>query len=405
MKKSVKIAIGVICLLAMAAAGLWYLLRPVTVETARAEQGDLNETLHMEGKVTPGRSSVVTAEVPGEIERLLCEKGASVQEGEELLILDDSRYQEQLSDQIASLEKQKAQVYSQGNSSQSEILLRQEQLIGQMDAARQQYRTLFGENGSMATAVDTARNTMEAAKSSYEAAVKANKEAAAATPPQEPPYSEAKLKELKAAWDNAVESYENAQLMNSDTNKKYYQSILDAYEAEFEALTENGNNGALTIQTAASEIQLSINALKREQKQEPVTAPFRGVVWEILAEEGSYVPQGQPLLRLYEEGEKKLEAEGVPEQMGAGYQVELSFSYPVAEQVVYVPLSALVPKENKHVVYVVQSGKAVAVTVETGVYCGGYVEITEGLSEGEEVVLNPEDIALKDGSRVSVISE
>lgn len=491
MKKSVKIILAVVVLLAAAAGGIFYLLRPTQVETDWTVKGDLTETLNMQGNIAPGRSAVVTAPVPGKVESVLYTRGRAVEGGAEVLVLDDSRYQQQLSDQIASLEKQKTAIYTQGNSSQSEVKLRQEQLIGQMEAAKQEYKLMFGENGTADTGIDTAKNHLNAAKSAYDSAVKANADALkkweeenkkqdaetnpdaddpdAGVPeeevpgpviPEKPklPYGDAELNALKTGIDNAKEAYENAKLVGSDTNKRYYQSMLNSYEAQFETLTENGNNGALTIQTMASELSLSINALKREQKQEPITAPFSGVVWEVLAEEGSYVAQGQPLLRIYEEGKKSIEAwlltedavhykEGdevqvsladgtvftgkitflspiaeeklstlgipenrvlaeiasdeIPREMGPGYQVNLAFSYPAAEDVLYIPVSALVGEGAKAHVYVAEEDKAEEVPVKTGIYSGGFVEITEGLKEGERVIVNPEDLGVKDGSRIS----
>lgn len=455
MKKSVKVVIGIICLLAIGAGGIWYVFRPVPAEASRAVRGDLTETLTIQGTVSPGRTAVITATAPGKVERLLYTAGKHVEEGDEVLILDDSSYQEQLADQIASLEKEKANVYTQGNSSQSEIKLRQEQLIGQMEAARQEYRLMFGENGTAVTGEETARNSVEAAEDAYQSAVRKNEKAEESG--GEPPYTKDQIGNLKASWENAEEAYENAQLVNSETNRQYYESIMHIYETQFQTLTENGNNGASSIVSAASQVQISIDALKRQQERDLITAPFSGVVWEVLAEEGSYVSQGQELLKLYEDGEKSLEAwlltedavhykegdpvrvkladgteftsqilflspigeervsslgisenrclveldaSGIPEQMGAGYEAELVFSYPAAEDVISVPLAAVEGEGEDAAVYVAENGRARKISVKTGTYSGGRVEIVEGLGEGDLVLRNPEEQGIRDGSRV-----
>jgi RND family efflux transporter MFP subunit len=62
--------------------------------------------------------------------------------------------------------------------------------------------------------------------------------------------------------------------------------------------------------------------------------------------------------------------------------------------------SAVVTKDGRQVVYVVQSDRAAETTVRTGGRVGDLIEVLEGVKPGDKVVLRPPK-GLKDGSRVS----
>jgi RND family efflux transporter MFP subunit len=66
---------------------------------------------------------------------------------------------------------------------------------------------------------------------------------------------------------------------------------------------------------------------------------------------------------------------------------------------VTVPKEAVVTRDGRSVVWVVQDGVARAVPVETGPERGDQIEVRQGLAGGESVVLRP-PAELKDGARV-----
>ncbi|NZA28032.1 efflux RND transporter periplasmic adaptor subunit [Luteimonas sp. SJ-92] len=67
-----------------------------------------------------------------------------------------------------------------------------------------------------------------------------------------------------------------------------------------------------------------------------------------------------------------------------------------------VPRMALLDDEGEPAVYVVRDGKAVRTTVATGYADGAFVEVREGLEQGDQVVTAGK-VALRDGSDVQVI--
>jgi RND family efflux transporter MFP subunit len=68
---------------------------------------------------------------------------------------------------------------------------------------------------------------------------------------------------------------------------------------------------------------------------------------------------------------------------------------------VFVKAAAVVSREGKKGVFVVEGGTAKFVRVETGTEQGGEVQVLSGLRGGERVVLRPPE-ALADGQKVEV---
>ena len=91
-----------------------------------------------------------------------------------------------------------------------------------------------------------------------------------------------------------------------------------------------------------------------------------------------------------------------PAALCAGSQVDLTFASVVAEQALIVPTGALVPHEGGSAVYVLQNGKIRLVPVVVGRRASGYVDIAEGLGEGDRVLTDPYRDGVKAGARARV---
>ncbi len=465
MKKHIKIAIGIVLLAAALAGGAYYMARPVKIGIVLAAEQVLTESLQLEGTVVFDETEVVTADTNGIITDIRCRPGDSVAAGEELILVDDSEYQQEIADEITLLEKQKDAVYNQNYMNGLEIKLQQEQLIEVMDTARHEFDMMFGENGTAYNDADAAKWAFEAAQASLAAANQANDdwENAKHKNPDlytgSAPFSGTQLAAYEAAAKEAEAARKNAELFTSEKNILYYHNMMLAYQTRFDTLTELGNRNAKSAGQEESRIQLSIDALVRKQAPDKIAAEKGGIVSELLVEEGSYVTQHQPLVRIYDTDKKKLEAwmltedacdyqvgdsvsmelpdgtkaeetitfispvaeeristlgisenrcrveltaENVPVQFGPGYEMTLRFARELSGKTVNLPVSALVSENQETFVYLVENGKCKKTPVITGAYSGGMAEITEGLTPGAKVVESPADYDLKDGASVEV---
>lgn len=90
-------------------------------------------------------------------------------------------------------------------------------------------------------------------------------------------------------------------------------------------------------------------------------------------------------------------------RLGDGYRVDASFVLWQGDQVLQVPESSLFRDGNQWAVYVVEDDEAQLRHVEVGQRNGLEAQILSGVTEGEVIILYPDD-DVKDGSSVRVRS-
>ncbi len=91
------------------------------------------------------------------------------------------------------------------------------------------------------------------------------------------------------------------------------------------------------------------------------------------------------------------------EGLRTGYTVDLTITTVDMENALVVPYEAVVEKNGKNKVYMVNNNIVKEKTVETGLDSELYTEIKSGLKEGDTVVVSPDD-SLMDGARVSTLN-
>lgn len=238
---------------------------------------------------------------------------------------------------------------------------------------------------------------------------------------------------------------------------------LEAREAEVNVAQETANAAAFAVRAATSELQRATARLAPSTLEAPgrvvaVTAPVDGVVLKRLRESETFVPAGDPLIEIGDQGQleivadllstdavrvkvgaralveqwggemplearvrriepggfMKISALGVEEQrvnvvlsfvepspasLGDGYRVEVRVVIWESPAVVTVPTSALFRHREQWAVYVMDGGRARRTLLELGHQTGQYAEVLSGLAAGARVVLHPGD-TLADGARV-----
>lgn len=241
---------------------------------------------------------------------------------------------------------------------------------------------------------------------------------------------------------------------------------LETREADVNVAQENVNAAAFAVRAATSDLRRAEARLTPSTVEAPgrvvtVAAPADGVVLKRLRESETFVPAGDPLIEMGDDGQleivsdllstdavrikpgaraiveqwggektlaarvrriepsgfMKISALGVEEQrvnvvldfvepspaarasLGDGYRVEVRVVVWEAPSVLIVPTSALFRHGDKWAVYIVDHGRASRTLLELGHQTGQYAEVVSGLAEGARVILHPGD-TLVDGARV-----
>ncbi len=90
----------------------------------------------------------------------------------------------------------------------------------------------------------------------------------------------------------------------------------------------------------------------------------------------------------------------LPRNWAVGQRAEVFIETAKKPQVLVAPVEGLVWNKSKPAVYVVKNGKAVRRPVQLGIQGPAEVEILEGVSEGDQVILKPDPAKVSGGRRV-----
>lgn len=86
----------------------------------------------------------------------------------------------------------------------------------------------------------------------------------------------------------------------------------------------------------------------------------------------------------------------------AGFEIDVDIIVDSAENGLVIPIEALnYNQDNEPYVYIVTDGQVSEVMIETGIQSDARIQVTDGLSEGDQVVLSPGE-ELEDGAEVEI---
>jgi HlyD family secretion protein len=351
---------------------------PTPVETARAATGPLRATVSEEGRTRIRQRYVVAAPVSGQLRRIPFKPGAEVTAGTTV---------------VAVIDPLPASPLDERNRALAEA---------RRDTARVQLE-------KSRTAHELARNELSRIRRMFDANT---------VSPQD--LDSAQLRETAAARDVAAA-----------------EGALRAAEAE---LTAAGT----TSRTAPVEVRANAGGRVLHVFQESERAVVQGtplleigdpadleVVIEMLSRDGAAIAAGAPVVfeqwggpaplegrvRLVEPAAfTKISALGVEEQrvlvvaditspreqwisLGDNFRVEARVVTWESASVLKVPMSGVFRQGADWAAYVVRGGRAVLVPVKVGRSSGTEIQVTDGLREGDEVILYPGG-RIKPGQRV-----
>lgn len=90
-----------------------------------------------------------------------------------------------------------------------------------------------------------------------------------------------------------------------------------------------------------------------------------------------------------------------PELLRPGYEVNIKVITERKNNIILVPVTSLFDYKGKRSIFVVEKGKAVLKSVQTGIQDESFIEIVDGLKEGEIVISEP-DNSIKEGMRIKM---
>lgn len=396
---------------------------------------EMVEKIVLPGLVHPDREVIISAEVGGILERQGPAKGQSIKKGEVLAEIDRKNLKAQLE--------------------QAEALVLQSRLA--KDEAELETRR-------SAKSVETSKSQVEQAGLSLKQARRLYEKSEINLNNQRKHFERiSKLYDEKlvsrAAYDDAestVKSME-ADLESAGAGIEAAEEAVRIAEGNLDNAVIQDEAARLRIHTAESRIETSEAALTQARLQyekSMITAPFEARIDDIFLEEGEFVKAEAALVKLIRTDPVKIKV-SLPEKdipfIKTGHEATISISslpgitklgtvsfvglssdtrtntYPVeitaanpdgaikpgmisqvtlvrkrVSDAVGVPSFSVIVKEKEDVVFVLEEGRAVRRIVTTGILENGWIQITEGLSPGESLIIKGHR-DLEDGQEVKVL--
>lgn len=377
------------------AALAWLALRPVPVpvDTVAVERGAVTDSVEAEGRTRLVDRYLITSPIAAQARRQQLEVGDAVAVDQVLVVLDPLP--------APALDpRSRAEAQARAEAAQSRLRGAEQDLASALAAATQAAQDLERAE-SLATRELVARDAVEHARTLRE---RAAREAESARFRRATAAHELEAARAALALGSRARSDEPALELTAPVDgvvlRRHFESSRPVQAGE--PLIEIGDPAAMEVEVDV----LSADAVRLRDGM-----PVQLQRW------GDAEPLQGRVRRVEPAGFTKVSALGVEEQrvwviveitsererwlrLGDAYRVNARFEIERREPVLRVPGSALFRGDDGGwAVFRVDGGRAVHTPVVPGLQGDGYSEITEGLSEGERVVVHP-DRALADGRRV-----
>jgi HlyD family secretion protein len=375
----------------------------VPVEVEKASRRNVTQTVTATGKIQPVTQVKISADVSAKITRLAVDEGDWVDKGDLLLELDRERYEAAVESAEATLRAAQAQI----------DLARENMLKVQKDYERT--RQLFDKDLESEASLDSMYAAAEVEKARYQAAIDQTEQARAALKQARDDLSKTSIYAPMSGTVSKLNAEEGEIAIGSQFQEDVILEISNL--AGMEALVDVDENDIVLV-SLGDVASIEVDALP--------DVTFRGEVTEIAS---SAKIQGQGTTDQKTEFEVKILITDPGTALRPGMTASAEVVTEVCEDCLSIPIQSVavrtldqlgqaakgdtdveprfIPDEDGFVdvVWVVSDGRAAARQVETGIQSDTYIEIVEGLAEGDQVVIGSYRAIsrdLMDGSTVVV---
>ncbi len=443
-KKSNKLIWGLVLLLIALLAFAAYRAsqKPKGEEVVKevAKKRDIKEIVSASGKIFPVKEIKISSDVSGEVVDLFVEEGDSVKIGKVLAKIDPDAYQsaveraeasvnnakaqkanstagiERAKGSLVQAEAQKEQIEAQLENSKAihdrNIQLHKEGIISAADFENSlsNLKALEANLKSATANVSTARASLESSKQSENASAFTVKSA------------EASLKEMKTNLNRTTLVAPNSGIISMLNVEKGERVVGTAQMAGTE-LMRIANLDAMEVQVDVSEndvLRVSLGDAVEVEVDAYMDRKFMGKVTQIANSASNsgtgalttdQVTNFVVKIGIDANSYQELVQPGKPFPFRPGMSASVEINTHTAKDVLSVPIQAVTTREDskredesaedqapeekdnndkiKEVVFLYNGGVAKMMEVKTGIQDDNYIEILEGLNDGDDVVTGP----------------
>jgi len=327
-----------------------------TIATQKISRQDIEEKVFATGELSSENRADLTFKVSGKIEKINLKAGDQVKKGQIITSLNKTDLQSAIS--------QKENVYRAAQSDVQKVL---------DDIHLSQYGNGgFGNIGTK-NETETQKNLREAAESARDTAYAQLQDAK----------NDLKEADLSSPVNGTVTSVSKREGENIIAYTTAIATVADLKKPIFETELDENDIGKTKIGQKA---KITIDAYPDKE--------FEGEIWQIEAQI-TKTSVGTNVIKV----KIKLNSFDSPLIIGLGGDSEIKTNE--VKNVLAVPQSAVFEENTKKFVYVVESGKAKKIEVETGLESQDQIEIKSGISEGQIVITEKTD-KIKEGQKIKI---
>ena len=416
----VLILVGITVLVVIAIWQIWGMLtgvpevdvHRVVVPTAGSSGSSI--VLQAAGYVVPHYRIEVASKVVGRVAWMGVEKGDKVQSGQDIVRLEDQEYRARLQESIGTLNSRKARLMELQAGSRPEEIQRAEFNLLEQQALLKQARIDFGraqelsKDGVIAKAeFDQAQNSLEALESRVESLAKTLTLLQLGPRQEEIDFALAEVNRAEGAV-TYNDTIVDATIIRAPVTGTVLERNVEVGELVTTGFVgERGAKGYVIAMADLDDIQVELDISQDDfarifMRQETTVATdayrdrsYQGQVVEISPEADRQKATVQVKVQILEPDEF------IRPEMNANVAFLADSRNQTQESAsstprVRIPSDALV---NGNLVFLLIENKAVSKTVHVVRSTGSIVEIDQGLSGGEEVILSPPE-ELENGDKV-----
>ena len=382
----------------------------IPVQVEQPLTGKMTNTITYTGHLTPFKTVQVTPKVAGALETIFVKEGSRIEQGEKIAQLEDD-----------DLRLQMEQAYSAWQSALSQYRK------VKSGARKEELQSAKASLKQAKDELETAKNNLDRSKRLYEAGT----------------ISKSQYEEAQNSYNSAKTEVENAQ--------RQVQIMEEG------ASPEEVNMARSNAEAREKQYELA----KRQFEHATITAPVSGTIIKMKVDEGNMISRSMPVAVIIQDNPVYAEipvpekyysnfqgrvgnmkarinpiaypdkkgfpatVTNIPETINAesrtfsikaevqnqegllrpGMYVEATIILDTIENTVIIPASAIVNRNGRDVVYLIQSGNsyhAKEVPVKTGLRDDRTIQIIEGLSGDEQVIIQGNTF-LEEGQQVKVV--
>jgi len=411
------------------------------VEVEKVARRTIVETVEASGKIFPQTEVKISSDVSGEIVELHVEEGDSVVMGQLLAKIDPEAIESQVARGQANVRSAKAQL-ANARSQIENFIAQKQQIEAQLINAREVYRrnTELREQGVISQAdFETSLSNLQALEANLKAAeanIKASKESARSAEYQVES-AQASLDELQT---NLVRTtiYAPTSGIISQLSVEQGERVVGTIQMTGTEMMRIANLNAMEVRVEVSENDIprvSINDEVAVEVDAYVDRIFRGRVYQIASSAiatatqtsltSDQVTNFEVRISIDPESYKDLISPANPYPLRPGMSATVEVKTEILDEVLAVPIQAVTTREKEErggkdakqvdledeileVVFVLQEDTVDRAEVTSGIQDDQYIQIVEGLEEGQTVVTGPYNTIarkLEEGDAVEIKEE